>query len=234
MPANVCPLARCQRARLVAIPGERVTRRLGGSTLTYATARLVCPKCERRRAGICQDCPARVEGATGKALRCARCKRRARRHSDKKCRSRPEIRRRIAARGRRRYRTDAAYRDRRRAAGRDWARRNPEKKRRAARRLLLTEGPSREKYLATQRRHNADPVRIAKKRVWALARYYERHPVRPDPHCHGCSGRLEYSGVGLPPRWCDDCCSPAERARRRKLGRSIRVVATSVAMDGAA
>src|SRR5438046_842328 len=36
--------------------------------------RIVCPLCERRKRGVCQDCPRPVEGRVGTALRCARCK----------------------------------------------------------------------------------------------------------------------------------------------------------------
>lgn len=38
-----------------------------------------CPWCERRAAGICQDCPRPVDGQVRKALRCAACKLRKKR-----------------------------------------------------------------------------------------------------------------------------------------------------------
>ena len=38
---------------------------------------LVCPICERRKAGVCQDCPRPVEGRKGTALRCREHKRAA-------------------------------------------------------------------------------------------------------------------------------------------------------------
>lgn len=216
MSAAICTLAHCR-----GVLDIRVLR--GGRVETS------CPQCDRRRAGICRDCPQPVYGTVGKAIRCASCARRARLKAGKRHRDDPEVRRRVAARDRRRYRTSEEYRERKRRNRRAWATRNREKIRRAKRRFLMKEGPSREKYLATQRRHNADPVRAEKKRQHAVARYYELHPIRPDPHCAGCKGRLAWSGAGAPPRWCDDCCSPAEKSRRRKLGRSITVVREAVA-----
>jgi len=40
--------------------------------------RLVCPRCERFKAGICRDCPQPVSGQVRKARRCASCTKRAR------------------------------------------------------------------------------------------------------------------------------------------------------------
>lgn len=51
--------------------------RCGGLLLHRSDAigrlRWHCPKCKRRKAGICQDCPCPVAGAVGKAERCAPC-----------------------------------------------------------------------------------------------------------------------------------------------------------------
>ncbi|MDB4893447.1 MAG: hypothetical protein JWL61_5302 [Gemmatimonadetes bacterium] len=195
----------------------------GGATVT------ICDWCERKRAGLCRDCPRRVYGTVGKAMRCEACARRRVREHDKKHRSDPEVRRQIESRNRKRYRAEASYRERKCARRREWAARNPEKVKRAARRLLLSEGPSRQRHLATQRRHNADPVRAQKKRVQALARYYELHPVRPEPRCAGCTLRLAWKGVGKPPKWCDDCCAAPERCRRRRLNTSITAIREAVA-----
>lgn len=51
-----------------------------GGALTFVTdaiGRLVpsCARCVRRVAGVCQDCPRRVDGTVGRALRCAACRR---------------------------------------------------------------------------------------------------------------------------------------------------------------
>lgn len=218
MSAELCALRSCrQRLIIETVTGGRVVVR--------------CPGCERRDAGLCRDCPAQVEGEVGKAIRCRRHKHARRNAQGKQSRHRDHVRAKINARDRRRRKTDAAFRERRLALGRQWRKKNPEKKRAAARRLLLSEGASRETYLATQRRHNADPMRIAKKRAQAQARYYELHPERPIPTCRGCEKRLQFSGSGAPPRWCDPCAPPAEKRRRLKLGRSIRVIEASVALS---
>jgi hypothetical protein len=44
----------------------------GGRTLVR------CPRCERRKAGLCRDCNGRVEGEIGRASRCKECKRKFR------------------------------------------------------------------------------------------------------------------------------------------------------------
>lgn len=41
--------------------------------LRGGTTRTSCPRCERFKAGICRDCPARVAGRVRKARRCAAC-----------------------------------------------------------------------------------------------------------------------------------------------------------------
>jgi hypothetical protein len=39
-----------------------------------------CDRCERFQAGICQECPARVDGVVGKSRRCTACRRLQDRH----------------------------------------------------------------------------------------------------------------------------------------------------------
>lgn len=54
------------------------TYRCGGlmRPRTDAIGRMLwdCPRCARFAAGICQDCPAPVDGVVGKARRCAACR----------------------------------------------------------------------------------------------------------------------------------------------------------------
>jgi len=202
--AAVCPLVRC-RAVL-----EHVT---DGNGRTIER----CPACDRRRRGICRDCPAAVEGEVGKAVRCRRCKRLARRRHEKTYRRDPEVRRRVRVRERNyRRRPDVKARRRAQRAAYYAARRDEILRRK--RRYLMTQPPT---YLATQRRHNADPVRQAKKRAWALKKYYELHPVRPDPHCTKCNAPIEWDGSGRPRSTCDECCTPAE-LRRRQRGDNVK------------
>lgn len=50
-----------------------------GGRLTFEPDRLgrtvtTCEKCERRKAGVCQGCPRKVDGVAGRALYCAKCR----------------------------------------------------------------------------------------------------------------------------------------------------------------
>ena len=47
-----------------------------------------CPKCTRRKAGVCIDCPRPIVGRPGIAERCARCRARALRRDNRTWRSR--------------------------------------------------------------------------------------------------------------------------------------------------
>lgn len=60
--STVCP-RRAGSGRCGAVLETLVER--GGQT------RIVCPLCERRKRGICRDCPKPVEGRVGTAMRCA-------------------------------------------------------------------------------------------------------------------------------------------------------------------
>lgn len=65
-------------------PGGRVC----GAVLRERIARFGqlawdCPRCERRKAGICADCPRPVVGTVGKAERCAEHRRLALRENDR-------------------------------------------------------------------------------------------------------------------------------------------------------
>lgn len=60
----------------------RIGRGYCHGTLEILTDRLGrtfehCAACERRKRGICADCPHRVAGTVGKALRCERCRKAA-------------------------------------------------------------------------------------------------------------------------------------------------------------
>jgi hypothetical protein len=90
--------------------------------------------------------------------------------------------------------------------------------RRRRQRETIFSARGRERYMATQRRHNADPARKARKRELALARYYELHPDRPRPFCATCNKPIEFSGRGRPAKYhqTEDChpyLPPAKRAR---------------------
>ncbi len=42
----------------------------------HGVTRVHCARCERRQRGVCQECPARVQGTVGKAKWCQRCRER--------------------------------------------------------------------------------------------------------------------------------------------------------------
>jgi hypothetical protein len=110
----------------------------------------------------------------------------------------PENRRRKNAGWRRRMRANKAARARKRQQSRAWRKEHPDRVKKHKRRYLLQQSPT---YLATQRRHNADPVRAEKKRAAARARYYELHPVRPTPVCTACGEAIAWTGRGRPPKY---------------------------------
>lgn len=168
-----------------------------------------------RLTGLCMDCDEGVEGTPGKALRCALHKRQARRAAESASRKRPEA-------AERRRQTERSYYARPDVKARVYARKrelhrqrmetdevyaDKYKKRRQAEHLLTYHG--RERYMETQRRHNADPGRQARKRELALAAYYEAHPERPAPTCATCTKPIEWEGRGRPPKYHKDpACNP--------------------------
>lgn len=172
-----------------------------------------CPRCDRRRAGICRDCPSPVEGYVGKAIRCASCKKRRRRENEHHFMRDPDNRARKNRRYRKRWHTNAEFRERRRSYKVAWRAAHPDRVKRWKRAYLLKQPKA---YLAYHRRRNADPVHRAKNRALSREKYYEKHPVRPDPHCSGCEVRIEWSGKGRPRATCDRCCTPSELRRRQE------------------
>lgn len=200
--------------------GERCKISRCRTLLVFATngfGKLVasCPACDRRRAGVCADCPGQVEGTIGKAVRCHAHKVVTRKECQAKWqRDNRDVRNKAQ---RRRWRESEVRREKHVASSREWRHRNPERVKRQKRRYALKQTPG---YIAGYKRWNKDPIRAAKKRAQSLAKYYELHPVRPDPHCSGCGVPIEWNGHARPRQTCDQCCSPAEL--RRRLSRPSR------------
>lgn len=146
-----------------------------------------CRQCERRKAGICRDCPAPVVGTIGKAYRCASCKERARQVDDRRNRERHREERNARARVR-------AKRDdvkaKKAAQKRGWAKQNPDRIKAYRRAYILKQTPG---YVAGYRRANADPIRVARKQEQARARYWEgRTPAAP--LCRVCGTAIPWTG----------------------------------------
>lgn len=173
-----------------------------------------CDRCARLYAGVCRDCSAGVEGQVGRAIRCKAHKAARKAALFRDWLSNPDNR---ALKNRRynqrRRKWSEERKEAQRVKARAWRAKNPDKVKQQHRRFLLSQNP---RYLETQRKWNRDPVRVAKKRAWAIAKYYELHPVRPDPHCSGCSAKIEWDGKHRPRLTCDHCCTPGELRRRQR------------------
>lgn len=180
-----CPLLRC--AGLL-----EHEMRPGGAVVTR------CPRCDRRRAGLCRDCPRPVYGTVGKAMRCADCAREARRVSEARWMSDPNNRRKRNASHRRRWRQKPELRKRKREQRRAWASAHPDRIKRSRRRYHLKQTPG---YVAGYQRANANPVRAEQKRQQARAKYYELHPTRPSPVCAACGEPIAWQPPGRPPKY---------------------------------
>ncbi|MGK2934338.1 MAG: hypothetical protein ACSLFE_03730 [Gemmatimonadaceae bacterium] len=129
---------------------------------TVGNGRVVsrCAWCERRKAGICRDCPKPVEGRLLSAIRCATCKPNARRLQIRQSqqRNREEINARARARLRKMPKKKKAehleYK-------RLYRKANPDKVRAQKQRYIARKTPA---YVEYHRRYNARPKRAQRKR----------------------------------------------------------------------
>lgn len=190
--------------------------------------RVRCLLCERRKAGICRDCPAPVYGARGRALRC-------RVHADQAVRESlaryaerniEEVR----ARARARYQNDPVKRAHGNALKSLWRKTNPDKVR--AQKLRYVEkyraDPS-SKYNRYHARYRAK-YRLQKREL-ERDRLKAKPPARKtSPKCTRCGRSTRWRPVhkghaGRPWTVCTKCLFPSERkirraARRREHQRS--------------
>lgn len=182
---------------------ETVIDRWTGRTTT------TCPRCERRKKGICQDCPRPVAGQVGKSLRCEEHTLAAKRNDWRRYdqRHRESRRRQDRARTRRLTPEQRAHKA---EVRRKWRQANPEKLRGQRRRYHLRQTPG---YVEGYQRQNARPERQAAKREQSRKRYYELHPERPKPVCAGCELPIPYDGKGRPPKYHLEC-SPWKTQRK--------------------
>ena len=146
-----------------------------------------CPKCERRRAGICRDCPRAVEGRVGSAVRCAECKARARDEQVRAYAVRSHDV--VLANAKRRYRKNRAERKRRAEYKRRWRKLNPDKVKAQKRREALRQSSTRLEYhRAYRERRKAERARRE------LRRYHAEREGRALTHpCLGGCG-LDLTG----------------------------------------
>lgn len=161
-----------------------------------------CPRCDRRRRGICRDCPAPVAGAIGKALRCAACKRRANLDALERYQRehRAELRERARA-----YSQREDVRARKIEYKRLYRAAHPEKVRGYKRKEALQQSARTREY---HRRYNA--MRAEEKRAEAREKYRALHLV-PTPTCRSCALEIPWNArgqagqVGRPPVRCVFC-----------------------------
>lgn len=184
---------------------ERIDRTIGRVTV-------VCPRCERRKAGLCLECPRPVEGMVGRALRCAEHKKRALRAA--LARYQAANRESANARARESY-SDPAVRERRNAYKRLWRKANPEKVAAQKYRAAIRHNAAREKMLRYHVRYNAARRET---KAEAMRLQYRAGHAPPQPRCLDCRreipGYERLPGVmenhGRPPRRCVFCTDPAQ------------------------
>lgn len=193
-----CPRRRGHHGECGGVLEDLVRR--DGTTVT------VCPRCERKKKGLCQDCGQRVEGQAGKALRCAHCKKSERRAAQARHRTRdPEAARRKWQRLVARRRADPVRHAHDLATKKAWRERNVVRIKMQKRKWRLNPNrpngySSREKYEDYHRRYRAKHA--ARRRELAKRRYYELHPDRPHPVCAcGCNQPIPWDGRYRPRKW---------------------------------
>lgn len=201
-------------------PARHGSGRCGGilehEVLRDGTTRTICPKCERRLAGICQDCPRPVEGRVGLALRCKDCKRRVRvRYSETYRVRHPDEYRKQQREMRARRNADPERRAHFLAVKAAWRARNRARMKMYKRKWRLEGRPggyrSREQYEAYHRayreRHRVRYREAARQR--AAARRAARGPII----CAcGCGQQVPWDGRFRPAKWL-----PAHRPYPRGL-----------------
>ena len=205
-----CPW--CDRRR----PWRGRTDGFGG--VIDETPPCTCPE-GRRKAGICRDCHERVEGMVGRALRCARHKKEAKRRQereyyrrhrkkrlarDKERRRRPEVRvRRRLARRRRRESDPETYSRKKRECNRRYALRHPDR------------------VIEQMERQNAREDRKEARRRWAHEKQTVYAGTGKVPTCE-CGAEVPWSGTGRPMKKCEECDPERWRQARRRWAKRVR------------
>ena len=186
----------CRRQRCLRELPLRYRKRRGRKHVDALTAE----QHRRRLAGLCIDCGS--PDRRGKTWRCEACKEkealRAHRRFYRRHRSQ------VLARSRE-YNARPEVNARHCAQKREWRRNNRRKVLMQKRRARLAGKPggwaTREKYLAYHKAYRE--AHREQYRENARRRYYEHHPVRPDPYCRDCGAPIPWRGSGRPPTRCE-------------------------------
>ena len=209
--SDVAPFLECRYCRT----RQRVELDTDGGG--HLVESLACRCDERRRVGICLDCPEPVEGRLGVALRCADCKRKARAEYSKRYRERHpdrirEVydrenakRRTVIGRARvrireREYRSRPELRARRCDRCRAIGVKHPEHKRGQHRRYKLKYP---ERVRDQQNRANA---KRREERLEYMHLYCTKYVGEgKKPICRQCGNEVEWAGIGRPRLDCEAC-----------------------------
>lgn len=209
--ADLAPFLECRFCR------TRQRLEVGTDGHGNMVERLACGCNERRKAGICLDCPKPVEGRRGVALRCAECKKEATNAASRRYRKRhPERiratydasnaqRRTPEGRARQRlyeqeHRAKPEIRERIRHQRRERRVKNPELKREQHRRY---KAKYPEKVKAQQDR--ANQKRAAAKREYMHLYCTKYVGEGKQPVCRRCGAPIPWSGKGRPRLDCEEC-----------------------------
>lgn len=194
----------CQRRQGQSVCGGRLEDRPD----RLGRMQVICPRCERRAAGLCRDCPRPVYGKRGFAIRCQACNLKA--HAVASAKSlelnRTERNRRWRQRHKARTPEQKALDAARKRA---WRLAHPEHIARAKRRESLKQSPRAAAYHAARRK--AQRAEIAAK---ARERYWLLRGAKPVVHCRKCGDEIPRPAMGRPRLTCNACVPRSVAARR--------------------
>jgi hypothetical protein len=178
-----------------------------------------CPKCERKRRGLCRGCSARVDGTIGKALWCARCRHRANLESARRSVARNHDQVLRAARAY--YQTRPEVRAHRNEYKRQYRKLHPDKVREQKRRYIEKHRTDpNSAYNRYHRRYRAK-YRLQKREL-EIERLRVAPPARKtSPACTRCGKSTRWLPVhkghaGRPWTVCSKCLYPGARAARKR------------------
>lgn len=153
---------------------------LDAVTDTLGRVVIVCANCERRKAGYCRDCPARVEGMVGRAIRCKECKRK--RFEGQQLRYRRQNVDKSRARDRRRYQEEE-FRKVSKERNRLWRLANPDKVKAQKRRSSLRGVNSSAKRRQRQRLNLHGPLGMRSVVLCVGCQAPVKPPIKKCPEC---------------------------------------------------
>jgi hypothetical protein len=200
-------------------------KRFCGCVLEFHTVegRLVesCPWCDRKRRGLCRDCPRPVHGTVGKSLRCAPHAAEAQRERTRAwVRSHPEEAR---ASSRRTYQKDEAARASRNEYKRQYRKLHPDKVRAQKRRYVEKHAANPNSwYVRYHARYNRRFGAHAREILDAKRVIAQAHAKVP--RCRECGRSTRWTKIpglsGKPWETCNRCAWPHQVRERKRVRRA--------------